>query len=167
MATGLRPVGLCSTSSAGSSAASTGWISGARHHLHDAAAHGDGCRVPAQSARQLDAMRPLVVPAFVGYGDQRAPVHGRHHGARARAGIIDWVALRVIGVPGAFIWGLLAFVCSYIPNIGYFIAIIPPIFFGALVGGWPTVIAVIVVYGVVNGVIQSVIQPRVVGKAVT
>ena len=72
----------------------------------------------------------------------------------------------ILGVPGAFIWGLLAFVCSFIPNIGYFIAIIPPIIFGALVGGWPTVIAVIVVYGVINGVIQSVIQPRVVGKAV-
>ena len=70
-------------------------------------------------------------------------------------------------MPGAFIWGLLAFVCSFIPNIGYFIAIIPPIIFGALVGGWPTVIAVIVVYGVINAVIQSVIQPRVVGKAVS
>ena len=81
-------------------------------------------------------------------------------------GIVNWIALVILGVPGAFIWGLLAFVCSFIPNIGYFIAIIPPIIFGALVGGWPTVIAVIVVYGVINAVIQSVIQPRVVGKAV-
>ena len=82
-------------------------------------------------------------------------------------GVVNWIALVILGVPGAFIWGLLAFVCSFIPNIGYFIAIIPPIIFGALVGGWPTVIAVIVVYGIINGVIQSVIQPRVVGHAVT
>jgi AI-2 transport protein TqsA len=81
-------------------------------------------------------------------------------------GLINWIALVILGVPGAFIWGLLAFVCSFIPNIGYFIAIIPPIIFGGLVGGWPTVIAVIIVYGVINGIIQSVIQPRVVGKAV-
>jgi predicted PurR-regulated permease PerM len=73
----------------------------------------------------------------------------------------------ILQVPGAFIWGLLAFICSFIPNVGYFLAIIPPIIFGGLVGGWPTVIAVIVVYGLINAVIQSIIQPRVVGKAVS
>jgi hypothetical protein len=69
-------------------------------------------------------------------------------------------------VPGALLWGLLSFLCSFIPNIGYFIAIIPPIVFGFLVGGWPTAIAVIVVYGLVNAVVQSIVQPRVVGNAV-
>ncbi|MCR2784402.1 MULTISPECIES: AI-2E family transporter [unclassified Microbacterium] len=82
-------------------------------------------------------------------------------------GVIDFVALVLLGVPGAFIWGLLAFLCSFIPNIGYFVAIIPPIVFGALVGGWPTVIAVIVVYAVINAIVQSVIQPRVIGNAVS
>ncbi|TPW68314.1 AI-2E family transporter, partial [Schumannella sp. 10F1B-5-1] len=60
----------------------------------------------------------------------------------------------------------LSFLCSFIPNIGYFIAIIPPIVFGALVGGWPTVIWVIVIYGVINAVVQSIVQPVVVGNAV-
>ena len=82
-------------------------------------------------------------------------------------GFINFIALVILGVPGAFIWAVLAFLCSFIPNIGYFIAIIPPIIFGALVGGWPTVIAVIVVYGVINAVVQSLIQPRVVGNAVS
>lgn len=81
-------------------------------------------------------------------------------------GVVNWIALALLGVPGAALWGLLAFVCSFIPNIGYFIAIVPPIVFGALVGGWPLVITVIVVYGIVNAVIQSLIQPRVVGNAV-
>jgi hypothetical protein len=62
---------------------------------------------------------------------------------------------------------MLAFLCSFIPNIGYFIAIVPPLVFGALVGGWPTVVAVIVVYGLINAVIQSIIQPKVVGNAVS
>jgi predicted PurR-regulated permease PerM len=34
------------------------------------------------------------------------------------------------------------------------------------VGGWPTVVAVIIVYGIVNAGVQSVVQPRVVGNAV-
>jgi AI-2 transport protein TqsA len=82
-------------------------------------------------------------------------------------GFIDFIALILLGVPGAFIWGLLAFLCSFIPNVGYFLALVPPIVFGALVGGWPTVIAVIVVYGVINAIVQSVIQPRVIGNAVS
>ncbi|WP_158253901.1 AI-2E family transporter [Cryobacterium sp. N22] len=82
-------------------------------------------------------------------------------------GVIDFVALILIGVPGAFIWGLLAFLCSFIPNVGYFLALVPPIVFGALVGGLPTVITVIVVYGVINAIVQSVIQPRVIGNAVS
>ncbi len=81
-------------------------------------------------------------------------------------GVVNWIALMLLGIPGAALWGLLAFLCSFIPNIGYFIAIVPPIVFGALVGGWPLVVAVIVVYGIVNAVIQSLIQPRVVGNAV-
>ncbi|MCG2624074.1 AI-2E family transporter [Arthrobacter sp. I2-34] len=81
-------------------------------------------------------------------------------------GLFNWITLLILQVPGALLWGLLSFICSFIPNIGYFIAIIPPLFFGFLTGGWPTVIAVIVIYGVVNSVIQSVIQPKYVGNAV-
>jgi AI-2 transport protein TqsA len=82
-------------------------------------------------------------------------------------GVLNTVALLILHVPAALLWGLLAFLMSFIPNVGYFFAIIPPIIFGYLVGGWPTVIAVIVVYGVINAVVQSIVQPRVVGKAVS
>ena len=81
-------------------------------------------------------------------------------------GIFNWLALLALGVPGALLWGMLSFLCSFIPNVGYFIAIIPPLIFGAFVGGWPTVIAIIVIYGVINAIVQSVVQPRVVGNAV-
>ncbi|TFC06902.1 AI-2E family transporter [Cryobacterium adonitolivorans] len=82
-------------------------------------------------------------------------------------GALNAVALYLMQVPAALLWGLLAFLCSFIPNIGYFFAIIPPLVFGFLVGGWPTAIAIIVIYGLVNAVIQSVIQPRLVGQAVS
>lgn len=82
-------------------------------------------------------------------------------------GVLNALALWILQVPAALLWGLLAFLCSFIPNIGYFFAIIPPLIFGYLVGGWPTVVAVVVVYGVINAVVQSIIQPRVVGNAVS
>lgn len=116
--------------------------------------------------RQLRPRRPLLVTALTRYGSNVRRYMVVTTVLGLAQGFINWLALIIIGVPGAFIWGLLAFLCSFIPNVGYFIAIIPPIIFGALVGGWPMVIAVIIVYGLVNAIIQSIIQPKVVGNAV-
>ncbi len=115
---------------------------------------------------ELYQHRPLLATASVAYtiGVRRYMVVTTFLGVAQ--GVINWIALVLLGVPGAALWGVLAFLCSFIPNVGYFIAIIPPIVFGALVGGWPLVIAVIVVYGIINAVIQSLVQPRVVGNAV-
>ena len=82
-------------------------------------------------------------------------------------GTLNTIALAILGVPAALLWGMLAFLCSFIPNVGYFLALIPPLVFGFLEGGWPTAIAVLVVYAVINAVVQSIIQPRVVGEAVS
>ena len=80
--------------------------------------------------------------------------------------VIDTVLLALLGVPGAFVWGVLAFVTNFIPNIGFVIGIIPPAVVGLLEGGPGLMLAVIVMYCVVNLVIQSIIQPRYVGNAV-
>ena len=71
-----------------------------------------------------------------------------------------------MGVPGAFVWAVLAFVTNFIPNIGFVIGVIPPALIALLDSGPGLMIAVIVVYSVINFVIQSVIQPRVVGDTV-
>ncbi|MGD9959931.1 AI-2E family transporter [Nocardioides sp.] len=80
--------------------------------------------------------------------------------------VIDTAVLALMGVPGAFVWGVLAFVTNFIPNIGFVIGVIPPAVIGLLEGGPSLMIWVIVVYSLINLVIQSVIQPRYVGNAV-
>jgi AI-2 transport protein TqsA len=80
--------------------------------------------------------------------------------------IIDSAVLWAIGVPGAFVWGVLAFVTNFIPNIGFVIGVIPPALIGLLEGGPDLMIAVIVLYSLINMVIQSIIQPRYVGETV-
>ena len=80
--------------------------------------------------------------------------------------ILDGIALVIMGVPGAFVWAVLAFVTNFIPNVGFVIGVIPPAFIALLEGGPGLMIAVIVVYSVINFLIQSVIQPRVVGDKV-
>lgn len=115
----------------------------------------------------IGAKRPALASALVRFADGVRRYMLATTGLGIAQGLINWVALAIMGIPGAALWGMLSFLCSFIPNVGYFIALIPPLVFGALVGGWPTVIAVIVVYGLINAVIQSVIQPKVVGDAVS
>ena len=78
----------------------------------------------------------------------------------------DTVALALLGIPVPLVWGLLAFLTGYIPNIGFVIGLIPPAILGLLEEGPGLMLAVIAVYSVLNMVIQSGIQPKVVGDAV-
>jgi predicted PurR-regulated permease PerM len=80
--------------------------------------------------------------------------------------VLDTAALWLIGVPLAGLWGLLAFVTNFIPNVGFFIGLVPPALLGLLEGGWKMMLAVILVYCVLNVVIQTFIQPRYVADAV-
>lgn len=111
--------------------------------------------------------RPELATGLVRFADGVRRYMVATTGLGVAQGLINWIALALLGIPGAALWGMLSFLCSFIPNIGYFIALIPPLVFGALVGGWPMVAAVIVVYGLINAVIQSIIQPKVVGNAVS
>ena len=78
----------------------------------------------------------------------------------------DWIALSIIGIPAAGIWGLLAFVTNYVPNIGFVLGVVPPALLGLLAGGWGEFTAVVVVYSLLNFVVQTLIQPRFVGDSV-
>jgi predicted PurR-regulated permease PerM len=80
--------------------------------------------------------------------------------------VIDTALLWALGVPAAFVWGVLAFVTNFIPNIGFVIGVVPPALIALLDSGPGLMVAVIVLYSLVNVVIQSIIQPRIVGSAV-
>jgi AI-2 transport protein TqsA len=80
--------------------------------------------------------------------------------------VLDTTALWLLGVPLPALWGLLAFVTNFIPNIGFVIGLVPPAILALLDGGWTSFLAVVAVYCVLNVVIQTFIQPRYVGDAV-
>lgn len=80
--------------------------------------------------------------------------------------VLDVVALGVLGVPMAVTWGLLSFITNYIPNIGFFVGLIPPALLALVDSGPWTALWVIVAYVVLNFVIQTLIQPKFTGDAV-
>jgi AI-2 transport protein TqsA len=78
----------------------------------------------------------------------------------------DAIALAILAVPAAPLWGLLAFITNYVPNIGFVLGVVPPALLGLLAGGWGELIAILVVYTLLNFVVQTLIQPRFVGDSV-
>jgi AI-2 transport protein TqsA len=80
--------------------------------------------------------------------------------------VVDTVALVLLGVPLALLWGLLSFLTNYVPNIGFFLGLVPPTLLALLVGGPRLALLVIVIYSLANFLLQSVLQPVFVGDAV-
>jgi predicted PurR-regulated permease PerM len=80
--------------------------------------------------------------------------------------VCDVIALWILDIRYAWLWGLLAFITNYIPNIGFIIGLVPPTIIALLDQDVVTAIIVVIVYSVVNFVIQTIIQPRVVGVTV-
>ena len=78
----------------------------------------------------------------------------------------DVIALWILDIRYAWLWGLLAFITNYIPNIGFIIGLLPPTIIALLDKDVVTAIIVVIVYCVLNFVIQTIIQPRVVGVTV-
>lgn len=78
----------------------------------------------------------------------------------------DTIALAIMSVPAAPLWGLLAFITNYVPNIGFVLGVVPPAMLGLLAGGWGEFTAIIVVYTLLNFVVQTLVQPRFVGDSV-
>jgi predicted PurR-regulated permease PerM len=63
----------------------------------------------------------------------------------------------------AVLWGVLAFLTGYIPNVGFWIAFVPPFLMALLQFGAAKALIVLVGYIVINGVVQSFLQPKMMG----
>jgi len=82
----------------------------------------------------------------------------------AGTGVVVSVMLSIIGIDYPILWGVVAFMLNFIPNIGSLIAAVPAVllaliqfspFVALMVGGG---------YMIINVVIGSVIEPKVMGK---
>ena len=79
-------------------------------------------------------------------------------------GAIIYLVLLVIGLDYAILWGVLAFLLNFIPNIGSIIAAVPAVLL-ALVQFGPAMAGVVAtLFIVVNTLIGSVIEPKVMGN---
>lgn len=79
-------------------------------------------------------------------------------------GIAVGLALWLIGVPNALLWGVLAFLMRFVPYIGSIIAAVPPILLAAAVDpGWSMALMTLAVYVIGEPIMGHVIEPLVLG----
>ena len=82
-------------------------------------------------------------------------------------GILAWLACVVAGVDFPLLWGVLAFALNYIPNIGSFLAALPPILLLLLAqdGGLVEAFGLGLAYLAINFVFGNLVEPRLMGRA--
>ncbi len=79
-------------------------------------------------------------------------------------GIVIAVALLLLGLDYPLLWGMIAFLLNYVPNIGSIIAAIPAILLALVqLGIFPSLL-VALVYLATNLVMGSIIEPRMMGQ---
>lgn len=79
-------------------------------------------------------------------------------------GIIVAIWMAVLGIDFPVIWGLLAFLLNFIPNLGSIIAAVPPVLLGYIQFGLGRALLVGVGFAVVNLLFGNVVEPKLMGR---
>jgi AI-2 transport protein TqsA len=119
--------------------------------------------LPAPSRIGLDPNTPVIGRVSALTEDVRKYVTVLT-GINALVGLGDTILLLIIGVDYAVLWGLLAWFMGYIPSLGFWIALIPPVLLAYAEFGLPTALVVFVAYVLINGGVQNFVQPKLMGQ---
>ena len=79
-------------------------------------------------------------------------------------GVLIAIGVALIGLDYPILWGLLAFLLNYIPNIGSFIAAIPAVALALVQLGYDGALWTAGVFILVNIVIGNIVEPKMMGK---
>ncbi|HZS00806.1 MAG TPA: AI-2E family transporter [Chloroflexota bacterium] len=80
--------------------------------------------------------------------------------AVARTGV-----LLALGVDFALLWGAWSLLLTYVPAVGYPLAVLPPTLLALVDRGLGTALVVFLVFGIINTVVYNVLQPRWAGES--
>jgi AI-2 transport protein TqsA len=67
-------------------------------------------------------------------------------------------------IDGAFLWGFLAFILGFIPNVGLIIACLPAVIIAFILHGGGTALVILVIGIILNATMDNAVTPRIYGK---
>jgi len=117
-----------------------------------------------QKLKEALASSPETVGRFEEFGHSIRSYVGLNAIFGLAAAIIDTILLLSLGVDFAILWGVLSFLLSFLPNIGFIIALTPPTLLALIQFGFGRAIAVLAGYVVINFLVDNIIKPRFVGS---
>lgn len=79
-------------------------------------------------------------------------------------GLGNTIFLFAMGIDLALLWGLLSALLGYIPAVGFWIAMIPPLAIAFLQNGPLAALAVLIGYALINGTVENLVKPRMLGN---
>lgn len=79
-------------------------------------------------------------------------------------GVAAFLLVQVLGVDHAGLWGLVAFLLNFVPNIGSIIAAIPAVLLALIQLGPVPALLTAAGYAVINVVVGSILEPRFMGR---
>ncbi|MBN1652063.1 MAG: AI-2E family transporter [Bacteroidales bacterium] len=111
----------------------------------------------------------LISPDSLGSMDKVVASLKKYFGIKTltslATGIFVSVGLAIIGVDFPILWGALAFLLNFIPNIGSIIAAVPAVLLAFLQLPLGYGIATIILFFAVNFVIGNIAEPKLMGKS--
>lgn len=79
-------------------------------------------------------------------------------------GVVAAVWCAVFGLDFAVLWGVLAFLLNYVPNIGSILAGLPPVLLAVVQLGPGKALIILIGYAVINNVLGNFVEPRFMGQ---
>lgn len=79
-------------------------------------------------------------------------------------GLGNTILLLFLGIGPALLWGILSGFMGYIPAVGFWVAMIPPLVLGFIQGGPTQALMVLVGYALINGTVENLVKPRILGQ---
>lgn len=70
----------------------------------------------------------------------------------------------LLGLDFAVLWGVFSFAFNFIPNIDFYIALVPPLLIATIELGWLKAVLFAVAYVVINNFFDMVVAPRYLAK---
>lgn len=79
-------------------------------------------------------------------------------------GLLIAITLSLLGLDYALLWGLIAFLLNYVPNIGSIIAAIPAVLLAVVQLGSIKALIVAIIYLAVNIIMGNAVEPKLMGR---
>ena len=122
----------------------------------------DATAIPSKIAPYINAENPFIL-RLRSYSDLVRRYIGITTIVGLVTGVLDTILFLLVGVEFAFLWGVIAFLFSFVPTIGFWIALIPPVTLAYLQFGVPTAILVFFGIVIINGFAENIVKPRYMG----